>query len=93
MKRIILAGSFLVISSTCFAQDPPPVKESTVTDESDLGKYNDGTVSRDQPTESIAHPCPYTCSDAGYSHTGCREWQDGDTCMIGPKLDSPQNDK
>jgi len=92
MKKIILFSAILFVSSPCFADDPSSEKESTVTDEKDLGTYNDGTVTRDQPSETISHPCPYTCNDAGYSHGGCREWQDGDTCMIGPKLDRPQND-
>ena len=96
MKQLyIILGLFLILfipARTSWAQNLVTEKESTVTDESELAKYNDGSTPRDAPPQNIAHPCPYTCNDAGYSHGQCREWQDGDTCMIGPKLDTPQRE-
>jgi len=87
MKNLVIIF-LLCVATPSLAQDPNTQKQSTPTNESDLGKFNDGTSLRDQPRQAISHPCPYTCNDAGFSQSGCREWQDGDTCYIGPKLDS-----
>ena len=94
MESILVMLILLAPLDIAFAEEPTPIKESTVTDEKDLGKFNEGpATARDMPEENSAHPCPYTCNDAGYSHGQCREWQEGNNCMIGPKLDAPPQEE
>jgi hypothetical protein len=93
MRSIIVFLILSLLACPVLADETSPKKESSITDEKDLGKFNEGPATvRDRPAENISHPCPYTCNDAGYSHGQCREWQDGNTCMIGPKLDAPQSE-
>lgn len=48
-----------------------------------LGDLRDAP--RDRPDGVEQQACPFTCNSQGYSHSGCREWREGDICFIAPK--------
>jgi len=100
-RKLLCTAAFLMSSSAWAQSSPGNIdieqhreKSSRSQDRSQLTYpaqrtqeviQADPTAGRDKPLGPICQACPYGCNDEGFSHWGCRSWQQDGSCCIGPK--------